>query len=208
MDGYQQLVTDFAYWRVLRAGEMRGETAATRAWFAKDRRLREALTLRDLGYWAHFVGDGSQPLHASLHYDGWGDFPNPHGYTQARIHAAVRGRLRPRPCPCEAAIRAALRAPRDCGPTIQLCVSAYLAETLAQVEPLYQLWGQGASKGADPRGQAFAAARLGAGASELRDLIVKAWAESADAKVGYPAISVKAVEAGAPVPMGSLYGLD
>ena len=46
------------------------------------------LTLRDLGVWAHFVGDASQPMHVTVHYNGWGDGPNPEGFvTTAGLHA-------------------------------------------------------------------------------------------------------------------------
>jgi hypothetical protein len=44
-----------------------------RAWFEADRRLREKLTLRDIGICSHYVGDATQPLHATVHFNGWGD---------------------------------------------------------------------------------------------------------------------------------------
>jgi hypothetical protein len=28
-----------------------------------------------LGIWSHYGGDASQPLHVSIHYNGWGDYP-------------------------------------------------------------------------------------------------------------------------------------
>ena len=88
MDGWQQLVKDFALWRADVAGEKFAKDTADREWFAFDRRLRELITLRDLGEWSHFVGDGSQPLHATVHFNGWGDFPNPQGFTLAtNFHA-------------------------------------------------------------------------------------------------------------------------
>ncbi len=70
VDGWQQLVKDFAYWRAASVGARTARTAADRAWFDTDRRRREALTLRDLGVWSHYVGDASQPLHVSVHFDG------------------------------------------------------------------------------------------------------------------------------------------
>ncbi len=207
MDGYQQLRIDFAYWRVLKLGETRGKTAAERAWYVRDRRLREQLTLRDLGYWAHFVGDGSQPQHVSMHYNGWGDHPNPKNYTQERNHSAFEGAFI-KANVTEAGVRSVLPAPRDCGATIQLCTAAYIARSASFIEPLYQLWGEGGFKNGDPRGTAFATERLAAGAAELRDLIVKAWITSADMKIGYPAVSVKEIEAGGPIPFESFYGRD
>ena len=74
VDGYELVVKDFAIWRVDAYGETHA-APADRPFFAADRRLRETLTLRDIGYWSHFVGDASQPLHASVHFNGWGDYP-------------------------------------------------------------------------------------------------------------------------------------
>lgn len=54
VDGFEQVRQDFAWWRVDLA----------------HRALREQLTLRDIGFWSHFVGDGSQPLHVSVHFNG------------------------------------------------------------------------------------------------------------------------------------------
>jgi len=44
-----------------------------------------------MGVMGHFVGDGSQPLHTTIHHHGWvGD--NPHGYTtNAAFHAWIDG---------------------------------------------------------------------------------------------------------------------
>ena len=63
MDGYQQLVRDFAYWRVLNAIEARETDPGKRAWYREDRIRREALILRDMGVLGHYIGDGSQPHH-------------------------------------------------------------------------------------------------------------------------------------------------
>jgi len=44
-----------------------------------------------MGVMGHFVGDGSQPLHTTVHYNGWvGD--NPHGYTTSqKFHPWIDG---------------------------------------------------------------------------------------------------------------------
>jgi hypothetical protein len=73
VDGFQQLRKDFAYWRALTKAIETAQTPEEKAWFEADRRLREKLTLRDLGVWSHYGGDGSQPLHVSVHYNGWAD---------------------------------------------------------------------------------------------------------------------------------------
>ena len=93
MDGYQQLVRDFATWRVLNAAEARETDPGKRAWYREDRLRREALILRDIGYLAHYVGDGSQPHHTTIHYNGWNrDTPNPEGFTTSRqTHGVFEG---------------------------------------------------------------------------------------------------------------------
>lgn len=208
IDGWQQLVKDFAYWRVDEAGEKFAKTDEARTWYRHDRMLREALTIRDLGYWAHFVGDASQPLHVSVHYDGWGNFPNPEGFTTEKgVHgkfegAFVRANVR------EADVQALVRPYTPGTGPIQARVSAYLLATQAQVVPFYMLEKVHAFDGSDARGKAFAADRLAAAVDELRDLIADAWVASGDATVGHPAVSVKDVEAGEADALDALKGLD
>ena len=79
--GWHQLAKDFAYWRASSIGAKTAVEPADRAWFEKDRKRRELLLLRDLGYWSHFPGDASMPLHTSEHFYGWGPYPNPNGYA-------------------------------------------------------------------------------------------------------------------------------
>ena len=198
---------DFAYWRVDAVGEKHGKTKAERAWFARDRRLREQITIRDLGYWSHFIGDGSQPLHMTLHYNGWGNGPNPKNYTKERIHEPFEGAF-VHDNITEADIVTALPPPAPCGCTIQQAMQQYLAVTAAKMEPLYQLWGEGAFKGADPRGKAFAVERVAAAAAELRDLVTQAWQASGAMTVGYPAVSARSVEDSGVAPYINIYGDD
>jgi hypothetical protein len=207
VDRWQQLAKEFAYWRVLRAAERNPAWKRHRAWFAQDRRRREALISATLGDLAHFVGDGSQPLHVSAHFNGWGDYPNPKGYTKAKVHSAFEGAfVRDNVAGRRVAAKIApLRAPA--GPA-EPYVEAYLETTWRQVEPFYELEKAGGFKRGDTRGTAFAEARLAAGASALRDLIVMAWRESANEKVGWSPVRVSDVLAGKVDPYDSLYGVD
>ena len=79
IDGYQQLVKDFTYWRILSAVVKTEKDATKLAYYKADLKRRQELLIRDLGVWAHYVGDASQPLHMSVHYNGWGQ--------PERIHA-------------------------------------------------------------------------------------------------------------------------
>jgi hypothetical protein len=207
VDRWQQLTADFAYWRVLKAAEANPKWRAHRDWFVQDRVRREALILKDLGELSHFVGDGSQPLHVSSHYNGWGDYPNPNGYSTAKLHGPfesdlVQATVRP------AAVAARVAPLRLCNCPIEQRVGEYLTTTGRQVIPFYEMEKAGGLAPGDPRGTAFAVERLAAGASELRDVVVEAWRASANRTVGWKPVAVQDVLAGKVDPYPALYGTD
>jgi hypothetical protein len=206
VDGWQQLVIDFAYWRVLTAAIPRERDPARRAWEEHDLARREALILSDLGDWSHYVGDGSQPMHVSVHYNGWGNYSNPSGYTQDKVHVPFEGAF-VREYVTLAAVKAAMTPIRPCR-DIAVCTGDYLAQTAASVIPFYEMQKAGGMAGDHPAGVGFTVQRVAAGASELRDLTVAAWNASAHAAVGYPAITVDQVVSGGFDPYGALYGND
>ena len=195
VEGWQHLVKDFAYWRILTAAIPLEKNPDHRAWMQRDLKRRERTILNDIGYWAHFVGDGSQPMHVSEHFNGWGDFPNPNGYTQDKVHGPFEGAF-VRQNVTEASVKAVLPQLAPCRDMIEVCTAHYLEATEASVAPFYELQKAGGFAGPDPRGIAFANQRIAAGAAELRDLTVKAWAASAHASAGYPAITVDQALAG------------
>ncbi len=188
-DAAQQVTKDFAMWR--------GEGLAE----------RENLILQNIGLLAHYVGDGSQPLHVSVHYNGWGDYPNPKGYTAGRIHGMFEGDLVMANIR-EPMVRAAMASPKPQEGPLEARIAAYLVATGAQVEPLYALEKSGAFANPTKAGVDFATARLAAGASELRDLIVDAWNVSPKVTVGWPAVSLSDIEAGKVDAYRSFYNRD
>ncbi|MBX7247733.1 MAG: S1/P1 Nuclease [Caulobacteraceae bacterium] len=207
-DAYADLQTDFGLWRIARVGERKGRTAAHRAWFKHDRERREALILADMGELAHFVGDGSQPLHTSIHYNGWGEsFPNPHGYTNEKIHNLFEGVFVYRYIRAEDIIPA-MGQYAPCEGDRLACIAAYLKASWSLTERLYQLEQTGAFRGDDPNGKAFVVDRLAAGATQLRNLYVEAWRSSATAEVGWPKVKVSDVEAQGLDVYENLYGKD
>jgi hypothetical protein len=196
VEGWQQIRKDFALWRAAVAGERTTGDPNERAYFAAERSLRETLTLRDIGYWSHFVGDGSQPLHVTVHFNGWGNYPNPKDYTNATsTHAAFEGAF-VRAHANLAAVIERVAPYSACGCTFEAQVADYLKATNAQVVPFYELERRGAFAGASPEGVDFTLARLAAGAAMLRDSIVEAWEDSANATVGYPPVNVRDIEGG------------
>ena len=209
MDAWQQVVQDFAYWRILVAAEARETDLARQAWYREDRLRREALILRDIGMLSHYIGDGAQPLHTTIHYNGWDrNTDNPEGFTRSRqTHGMfegdfVRDRVNLQ------GIEAAMTAPRLDGFELRARTADYLLVSLGEVVPFYRLEKAGGFVEADPRGVDFATRRLAAGASELRDLIVLAWREAGTRSVGWPNVKVSEVEAGTTDPWLAMIGQD
>jgi S1/P1 Nuclease len=196
-EGWQQLVKDFAYWRVDVAAQKFASSPSDAAWFARDQHLREMLTIRDLGFWSHFVGDASQPMHVSVHYDGWGNFPNPSGYPERHgLHAKfesdfVSANVR------ESDIEPLMGSYSPLSGTIRDWTVTYLSTSQAKVIPLYELAKLHPFDGADATEKAFTIERLAAGARELRDLTAAAWYASERAKFGnFAQMSVEDAEQG------------
>jgi hypothetical protein len=207
VDRWQQLATDFAYWRVLKFAEGNPAWKAHRAWFVADRQRREALILKDLGELSHFVGDGSQPLHVSSHFNGWGDGPNPNGYSTARLHSPfesdlVQATVKP------AAVAAKIAPLKLCNCAIEQRTVDYLTATSRQVVPFYEMEKAGGLSPGDPRGTTFAVQQIAVGASELRDVIVEAWRASTSRQIGWRPVAVADVLAGKVDPFPALYGVD
>ena len=208
VEDWQQVRKDFAYWRVEDAGARFARDPAHKAWLEADRVRRESQILLDIGFLSHFVGDGSMPLHVSIHFNGWGSFPNPNGYTTEKVHVPWEG-VYARQAVDYQAMRASVRPFQDCGCPIQQRVGAYLTSDLATVVPFYELEKAGAFKPGAAKGAQFTTERVAAGAAELRDEIVLAWRASESDTVGYqPSVRVADVEAGRVDPYDSLYGVD
>ena len=215
IDGYQQVVKDFAIWRASKVGAKTAKTKADREWFAKEMKMREQLIIRDIGVWSHYVGDGSQPQHMSDHYNGWPEqYPDPMTYPPPGVPAEVRGVHAyfegwfVKTNITLAQVKAAMAPYKDCTCKIDQRVPAYLKTTLSMIRPLYQLVTAGGFRDATPEAKAFATQRLAAGATEVRDMIEDAWKASATATVGYPAINVADIESGKVILSRDSYGAD
>jgi hypothetical protein len=133
------------------------------------------------GWLGHYVGDGSQPLHTTIQYNGWTG-PNPHGYAADHtIHARFEGDF----------VHDNIRI-EDVAPLVAAARPALLDDPFADfltfvrhsnslVEKVYQLDKTGAFTGpGTPEGKLFTEQCIAAGAIELRDMIYTAWVRSAD----------------------------
>jgi hypothetical protein len=145
----------------------------------QDTKPVEASILFYAGWLGHYVGDGSQPLHVTINYNGWVG-PNPNGYTTGhQIHHLFEGPF----------VAANIHAPEVQARMTPVKILqgdmfddyvAYLRHTGTYVEKVYQFEKAGSFIGAGtPESRDFTAARLADGASMLRDMIYTAWIESA-----------------------------
>ncbi len=144
-----------------------------------------------MGVMGHYVGDCAQPLHTTIHHNGWaGD--NPQGYTTwSGIHSWIDGGfiakagiktadLAPRVAPA----RPVMLAPRPDGrDPMFAAVIDYLGTQHTFVEPLYVLEKAGKfshEKGEPvlPEGREFIEARLLTGGEMLGAIWMTAWKQA------------------------------
>lgn len=164
---YQRLRTEFHLWR-------NAKDKKTRKWI-------EQRIINDAGTLGHYVSDGANPHHATVHYNGWAkDYPNPNGYTtddtfhwrfeseyvQSHI---VLGDILP-------LINSSPRIIEN--PRAEIV--AYFRNSNSLVERLYQLDKQAKfdAQTIAPENKRFAIDRLVAGAEMLRALWWTAWMKS------------------------------
>jgi len=176
--GLQPYVTTEVYERLQSA--FRDYRAALKS--KQDLKPIEAEILFYAGWLGHYVGDGAQPMHTSLHMNGWVG-PNPNGYiTQHAFHWAYENDF----------VSAAINSSRDVAPLVSGSKAqavqgdlfdsyiAYLRQSNTHIEKLYQLQKAGALSGKGTvESRAFTAQRLAAASIQLRDLIYTAWLRSA-----------------------------
>lgn len=147
----------------------------------------EANILYLMGVMGHYVGDGSQPLHLTVHHNGWvGDNPR-HYSTWPRIHAYIDGGfiarvgittpvLIPRARPARVLFAPGDPCPRD---LMFDATMSYLATQQARVVELYEL---DKARAFDPEqptqatdGRAFIEEQLLRGGQMLADIWLTAW---------------------------------
>jgi hypothetical protein len=194
-------------WRVLDHAARTERNPERRAWFRADLRRREAVILQTTGRLSHYVSDGSQPLHVTIHFNGWGEGPNPEGFTKARIHGPFEGELVAAGVRLDD-IRRGMPGPSAFQGGLEARIADYLTAAWREVPTLYRLEKAGALAPGDARGAAFARERLAAGAGALRDFVDLAWRSSAGAKLGWPEMTVQDALAGRADIWTSLYGKD
>lgn len=164
---YQRLRTEFNLWR-------NAKDKQTRAWI-------EQRIINDAGTLGHYVADGANPHHTTVHYNGWNKaYPNPNNYTTENtfhrrfetdfVNAHIRlSDLLPR----------INKTPRTLdNPRAE--IMKYLRHSNSQVTRLYEIEKRNIynDKTTAPENKEFAVERLVAGVQMLRDLWWTAWVRS------------------------------
>jgi len=177
MEVYQRLREAFRQYRQLTIDHQPTEAAEQDAIFYA-------------GWLGHYVGDTSQPLHTTVHYDGWVG-PNPNGYA---VHVeAVPGAPPPLGLhwKFEGVFVAANIKTEDVTPYMHSVQRlggdvfhdylTFMRGSHSRVEKLYQLDKAKAFDGAGtPEGKRFVAEAMASGAQMLANMWYTAWLESAE----------------------------
>ncbi|WP_412061841.1 nuclease [Rubrivirga sp. IMCC45206] len=162
----QRIRIGFRLWRA-------AETDDDRAWI-------EARIVNDAGILGHYVADGANPHHTTIHYNGWAGDDGRYATLERGFHSRFESAFVETHIAL-GDVEAALTAPaRELGP-LRPAVWDYIADTHSLVERLYDL-DEAESFGPETTGaahRAFAVDRLTAGAAMLRDLWWTAWVSSA-----------------------------
>ena len=177
--GLQPWETEEVWERLKSAMREYRKLSATNPATNPDIRAVEQAIIFYAGWLGHYVGDGSQPLHTTIQYNGWTG-PNPNGYTtEHKIHWQFEGPFVEANIH-EAEVRAKMTPVKAIDGDLFDAYVAYLRNTKTYVEKVYQLDKAGGFAGeGTAESREFTATRLAAGASMLRDMIYSAWLESA-----------------------------
>jgi methylenetetrahydrofolate--tRNA-(uracil-5-)-methyltransferase len=169
-EDFERLAVDMSEYRILqRAGA--------------DTYGAQQAILYDIGLLGHFVGDGSQPLHTTINYNGWVETGNPEHFSRQRgIHSKfetefVHDNLQARDVQLLVPTTRHLNTPYE--DFVQ-----YLRASHAQVDQVYRFDKKGAFDGRGTvASRTFTAERLASAATMLRDMIYTAWLDSARTKL-------------------------
>jgi len=138
----------------------------------------EANAIFYAGWLGHYVGDGSNPMHTSIQYNGWVG-ANPHGYSTTHdVHAKMET-LFVNANPEVTRIADLVRAPMHLDHPFEDYI-AYLRESQSKIERAYELEkAHGFDGKGTPESREFIRQQLGRGSQMLLNLWYTAWIDSA-----------------------------
>lgn len=165
LEGYQKMQVLFRLWRDPQ--------------HAAEREQIEQNIIYYGGVLGHYVADASQPLHVTIHFNGWSASSNPENYTREPLHWRFEGEY----------VKAKIK-PEDFAGLVKTAqklqdpfadIMRYLFESHSRVAELYRMdktarWD---TANTSPESKKFVASRLAAGSQMLANLWYTAWLGSA-----------------------------
>jgi hypothetical protein len=168
VESYGKLVNAFRFWRNAKTPQDRESARANAVYVA--------------GVIGHYVGDGAQPMHMSIQYNGWSDTsPNPKNYTKDRgLHTRYEATYVNAALDL-AAVRPKVQPPQRLN-NVWNSIKQYLSQGFTDLEPMYELEKTGEFNPERPRakGTDFIATELARAGTMLGNLWYTAWLESAE----------------------------
>lgn len=165
LEGYQKVQVLFRLWRDPKNAAEREQIEQNIVYYA--------------GVLGHYVADASQPLHTTIHFNGWSTSSNPEMFTREPLHWRFEGEY------VKAQIKVAdFTGLVKKGRALQdpfADIMSYLFETFKQTPELYRMdktarWDANNTR---PESKQFVASRLAAGSQMLANLWYTAWINSA-----------------------------
>lgn len=170
LEGFQKVEVLFRMWRDPQHEAERDQIEQNIVYYA--------------GVLGHYVADGSQPLHASVHYNGWTTSSNPQLFTREPLHGRfeseyVKANIKPEDFSGQ--VRTATRLQDPFADIVK-----YLIDSCNHTSELYRLekvarWD---ASNRNPESKKFVAERLAAGSQMLANLWYTAWIGSLSSKTG------------------------
>ena len=168
LEGYQKMQVLFRLWREQQHAAEREQIEQNIIYYA--------------GVLGHYVADGSQPLHATIHYNGWSTSANPENFTREPLHWRFEGEY----------VKAQIN-PEDFGGLVKTAqrltdpfaeIVSYLMESHRLAPQIYRMdkTARWEANNRNAESKRFVAERLAAGSQMLVNLWYTAWLNSQDAK--------------------------
>jgi hypothetical protein len=168
LEGFQKVEVLFRMWRDPQHSAERDQIEQNIVYYA--------------GVLGHYVADGSQPLHATIHYNGWSTSSNPQLFTREPLHGRFESDF----------VKAQIK-PEDFGPLVKPAtrlsdpfaeIVKYLIDTFNHTTDVYRMdktarWDANNRNAASKK---FVAERLAAGSQMLANLWYTAYLGSAGNK--------------------------
>jgi hypothetical protein len=165
LEGYQKIQVLFRLWREPQQEAERDQIEQNIIYYA--------------GVLGHYVADGAQPLHASIHYNGWTTSSNPQLFTREPLHWRFEGeyvKAQIKPEDFTGQVKTASRLQDPFADIVK-----YLIDSYNHVPELYRMdkaarWD---ANNRNAESKKFVTERLAAGSQMLANLWYSAWLGSA-----------------------------